>query len=87
MMMILLVVLLLFGGKRMPELARGLGKSIREFKKATSGIEEQIKQAMDDVQEPERPIIAKAIAAPAPTPIIAPPTAPTVPEPPPETAA
>ena len=41
---ILLVVLLLFGAKRLPELAKGLGKSIREFKKATS--EDNIREAM-----------------------------------------
>ena len=45
-MVILLVVLLLFGAKRLPELARGLGKSIREFKKATSEVEDNIREAM-----------------------------------------
>ena len=35
-LLILLVVLILFGAKRIPELARGLGKGIREFKDATS---------------------------------------------------
>jgi len=41
-LIILLVVLLLFGAKKIPELAKGLGKGIREFKKAVkdSGIEE-----------------------------------------------
>ena len=34
MMVIFVVVLLLFGGKKLPEFARGMGKSIREFKKA-----------------------------------------------------
>ena len=53
MMLIFFVVLLLFGGQRMPELARGLGKSIREFKKATAGVEEQIKRAMDEEPEPK----------------------------------
>ena len=43
---ILLVVLLLFGAKRLPELAKGLGKSIREFKKATSEVEDNIREAM-----------------------------------------
>ncbi|MFT3784015.1 MAG: twin-arginine translocase TatA/TatE family subunit [Nibricoccus sp.] len=51
-MMIFLVVLLLFGGKKMPELARGLGKSIREFKKATAGVEEEIKKAIEAPPEP-----------------------------------
>lgn len=47
LLMIMLVTLLLFGSKRMPELARGLGKSIREFKKATSGLEEELKRAIE----------------------------------------
>lgn len=34
---ILCVILLLFGGKKLPEFARNLGKGIREFKKATQG--------------------------------------------------
>lgn len=43
MLVIFLVVLLLFGSKRLPELARSLGKGIREFKKATN----EIKSEMD----------------------------------------
>jgi sec-independent protein translocase protein TatA len=35
--LIILVILLFFGGKRIPELAKGLGKGIREFKDASSG--------------------------------------------------
>lgn len=38
---IVLAVLLLFGGKKIPELMKGLGSGIREFKKGTSGVEEQ----------------------------------------------
>jgi TatA/E family protein of Tat protein translocase len=37
--LILIVVLLIFGGKKIPELARGLGKGIREFKDASSGLD------------------------------------------------
>ena len=37
--LIAIVLLLLFGGKKIPELARGLGKGIREFKDASKGIE------------------------------------------------
>lgn len=36
LLLIFLVILLLFGAKRLPEIARGLGESIREFKKAIS---------------------------------------------------
>ena len=39
---IALVVLLLFGGKKLPELARGLGRGIREFKDASEGIKREI---------------------------------------------
>ena len=55
MIVILVIILLLFGAKRLPELAKGLGKSIREFKKATSEVEENIRDAMkeDDAKKPE----------------------------------
>lgn len=38
-LIIFLVILVFFGAKRLPELARGLGQSIREFQKAKDGIE------------------------------------------------
>jgi len=41
---ILCVVLLLFGGKKLPEFAKSLGKGIREFKKACSGLDEDPKE-------------------------------------------
>jgi len=44
---LLIVVLLLFGAKRLPELFRSFGKSIKEFKKATSEIEEDVRTAMN----------------------------------------
>ena len=40
--LVLFIVLLLFGGKRLPELARSLGHGIREFKKASNEISEEI---------------------------------------------
>ncbi len=40
--LIFLVILVLFGAKKIPELAQGLGKGIREFRKASSGIKEGI---------------------------------------------
>src|SRR3954465_8397502 len=70
-MMIFLIVLVLFGGKKLPDFARGLGKSIREFKKAASGVEEEFKRALEeDAQK-------KSIPPPPPTTFPAyPPTSP-----------
>ena len=42
LLVILLIVLLLFGAKRLPEIARGLGKSIQEFKKGVKEIERDV---------------------------------------------
>ena len=41
-MLIMVVVLLLFGGKKLPELARGLGKGIKDFKDASEGVKREI---------------------------------------------
>lgn len=49
--LILLVVLLLFGAKRLPELARGLGKGIREFKGAVEGIEKELDETVDSIEK------------------------------------
>ena len=46
--LIVLVVLLLFGAKRIPELARGLGRSIREFKDATKDIQNDLEEGLKD---------------------------------------
>jgi TatA/E family protein of Tat protein translocase len=42
LLIIMFIVLLVFGSKKLPELAQGLGKGIREFKKASSEIEEEL---------------------------------------------
>ena len=42
--LILVIVLLLFGGRKIPELMRGLGSGIKEFKKATKEEEEEAKK-------------------------------------------
>jgi sec-independent protein translocase protein TatA len=46
--LILFVILLLFGAKRIPELARGLGRGIREFKDATKEIKSDIENSVKD---------------------------------------
>jgi sec-independent protein translocase protein TatA len=51
-LLILFVVLLLFGAKKIPELARGLGKGIREFKDATQGIKDELEKSVNE--EPKR---------------------------------
>ena len=42
-----LIVIVLFGGKKIPELARGLGKGIREFKSAKNQIKDEIENNSD----------------------------------------
>ena len=48
---ILMIVLLLFGSKKIPELARGIGKGIRYFKDATNEVQSEIKDSMDQVKD------------------------------------
>lgn len=43
---IILAVVILFGGKKIPELARGIGKGIRDFKEAKEGVKEEIDTGM-----------------------------------------
>lgn len=45
---ILLVVVVLFGGKKIPELARGIGKGIREFNDAKEGVKNEIESGMKE---------------------------------------
>lgn len=42
LIIIFVIILLIFGGKKLPELAKGLGKGIREFKKASKDVQEEI---------------------------------------------
>ena len=48
LLVILFVVLVLFGGKKLPELARGLGKGFKEFKKAQKEIQDEINEDSSD---------------------------------------
>ena len=50
MVVIALVILLLFGAKKLPELARGLGQGIKEFKGAVDGAKDELKDAQDAVE-------------------------------------
>jgi sec-independent protein translocase protein TatA len=55
--LIFLVVLLIFGAKRIPEIARGIGKGIREFKDATSEISREIESEAQNrqINQPRSP--------------------------------
>jgi sec-independent protein translocase protein TatA len=48
---ILLVVLLLFGANKIPEIARGLGKGMREFRKAADDIKREMNTYTDDIKK------------------------------------
>ena len=66
-LLIFLIILLLFGAKRLPELAKGLGKSMKEFKKATQNVEEDFREAMD-AADPNKPDPDSAPKAKPPAP-------------------
>jgi sec-independent protein translocase protein TatA len=51
MIVIALVVLLLFGGKKIPELMRGLGQGVREFNNARSSVENELKEGMREKEK------------------------------------
>ncbi len=53
-LLVLIVVLLLFGGKRLPELARSLGKGISEFRRAAQSVQRELNNPM--VEEPPKPV-------------------------------
>ncbi|MDF1544395.1 MAG: twin-arginine translocase TatA/TatE family subunit [bacterium] len=52
LLVVFLVILLLFGAKRLPEIAQGMGKGIREFKKSMKDTTDEIKGSLED--EPEK---------------------------------
>jgi sec-independent protein translocase protein TatA len=53
---IFLLILLIFGGKKIPEVARGLGKGLKEFKKAKDDITDSMNDSAEDSDKP----VAKA---------------------------
>ncbi len=49
---ILVIVLLLFGGRKIPELMRGLGKGVREFNDAKTNVKKEIEESATDIKNP-----------------------------------
>ena len=48
LIIIALIILLLFGAKKIPEMAKGIGKGIKEFKKGINEVEDEIKKSGED---------------------------------------
>lgn len=55
-LLVLLAVLLMFGSDKLPELARGVGKGVRQFKNATGEIQREIKSGMTEVKEVKKKV-------------------------------
>ena len=64
---ILLIALVLFGGKKLPELARGLGQSIKEFKKATREVTDEIQNAAEEKPAQQNKSVTNGQPQPGPT--------------------
>ena len=52
---IIFAILLLFGGRKIPELMKGLGSGIREFNKAKNDVSEQLKEGMKEPSKSDKP--------------------------------
>jgi sec-independent protein translocase protein TatA len=68
MILIIFVALLLFGGEKLPEIARGLGKGIRDFKDASEGVKREITNQINNYEDkrPADPVETKAPEAETP---------------------
>ncbi|WP_425146867.1 Sec-independent protein translocase subunit TatA/TatB [Deinococcus sp.] len=63
-MIILVVALLVFGPKKLPDLGRSLGNGIREFRKGTQGLKEELEGSLKDTPKPEA-VVMPSIQAPS----------------------
>ena len=55
-LLVILAIILIFGGKKIPELARGLGQGLKEFNKDKHEINDEVKSAAEEVEEVEKDI-------------------------------
>lgn len=53
-LLIVLVILLLFGGRKIPELMRGLGKGVKSFKQGMNEVEDELKKPLDDLDKKDQ---------------------------------
>jgi sec-independent protein translocase protein TatA len=68
--LVLALVLILFGAKKLPELAKGLGTGIKEFKKATRDVTEEMHSAMEDPPPPPPKSLPPAVHHPEAQPTV-----------------
>jgi len=61
---ILIIVLVLFGARKVPELMKGLGSGIKEFKKASREVQDEVERAIEDEPPPARPVTPPAKSSP-----------------------
>ena len=61
LIVIVFVVLLLFGGRKIPELMRGLGKGIKEFNTARSSLEDELQKGMDEEEKKQKKLEAERL--------------------------
>ena len=59
LLLIFLVVLLLFGAKRIPDIAHGIGKGMREFKRAVQDTKQELERSVKEIKEIDRDDQAK----------------------------
>jgi TatA/E family protein of Tat protein translocase len=84
MVLVAIIGLLLFGGKGLPDMARTVGKVVREFKKATANVENEVKRVMNEEPTPAPKPRPRPRAAPTPAAPATLPEAPRPDSPPPE---
>ncbi len=65
LILVLGAVLILFGAKKIPEFAKGLGQGMKEFKKASREVQDELENAMTDNPPPPRKIAAPPASEPA----------------------
>ena len=53
-LVVALIILVLFGGRKIPELMRGLGQGIREFNNAKANIESEVKESLKEIEEKQK---------------------------------
>lgn len=75
MMLIMVVALLIFGPKKLPEIGRSMGKAIKGFQDASREFESEFKQEAERLEKPKTPVAkaeVKSEPAPSPEPLIEP---------------